>query len=122
VPAPTTVGLADNVAGALAYITIIPAIVFLITAPYNQNRFVKFHSLQCIFLCATSIVVSIAVPIVGGLLAAVSGPLGLLLIPVNFVLGLGVLIAWIMCIIKAYGNQAFKLPIIGEIAARQAGM
>jgi len=34
----------------LGYVTIIPAIVFLLIAPYNKSRFVRFHSFQCIFL------------------------------------------------------------------------
>ena len=37
-------GLADNVAGALAYVTIIPAIVFLVLEPFNKKRFIRFHS------------------------------------------------------------------------------
>jgi uncharacterized membrane protein len=41
--------MADNVAGMLAYITIIPAIVFLVMEPYNRNRFIRFHSWQSIF-------------------------------------------------------------------------
>ena len=43
-------GLSDNAAGALAYLTVIPAIIFLIVEPYNKNSFVRFHSWQCIFL------------------------------------------------------------------------
>jgi hypothetical protein len=43
-------GLSDNAAGGLAYITIIPAIVFLIVAPFNKNSYVRFHSWQSIFL------------------------------------------------------------------------
>ena len=43
-------GMADNVAGMLAYVTFIPAIIFLVTAPYNQSRFVRFHSLPKHFL------------------------------------------------------------------------
>ncbi len=42
-------GMADNVAGMLAYITIIPAIIFLVMEPYNKNRFVRFHAWQNIF-------------------------------------------------------------------------
>jgi len=37
-PTPSTVsqsGLSDNAAGGLAYITVIPAIIFLILEPYN---------------------------------------------------------------------------------------
>jgi hypothetical protein len=29
---------------------ILPAIFFLLLEPYNKNRFVRFHSFQCIFL------------------------------------------------------------------------
>ncbi len=51
-PAQTTAGgLTDNVAGMLAYVTIIPAIIFLVTEPYNKSRFVRFHSFQSIFFC-----------------------------------------------------------------------
>jgi hypothetical protein len=37
-PAVTAPGLADNVAGMLAYVTIIPAIIFLVLEPYNTIR------------------------------------------------------------------------------------
>jgi len=49
-PAAATVGgMADNVAGMLAYVTIIPSIIFLVMEPYNKNRFVRFHSFQNLF-------------------------------------------------------------------------
>src|ERR1700753_4187142 len=48
----TTGGMTDNVAGMLAYVTIIPAIIFLVTAPYNKSRFVRFRSFQCLFFAA----------------------------------------------------------------------
>ena len=52
-------GLADNVAGALAYVfTIIPAILFLILEPYNRRPFVRFHAFQCLCLAATGFVLS----------------------------------------------------------------
>ena len=47
-PAGTGAGLADNVAGMLAYFTIIPAIIFLVLEPYNRSRFVRFHAWQSI--------------------------------------------------------------------------
>src|SRR5271156_1208433 len=45
-------GLTDNAAGMLAYITIIPAIIFLVIEPYNRSRFIRFHSFQCLFFAA----------------------------------------------------------------------
>ena len=51
--------MAENVAGMLAYFTIIPAIIFLLIEPYNRNRFVRFHSFQCLFTAAALIVLHI---------------------------------------------------------------
>ena len=45
-PEPNQSGLSDNAAGALAYVTFIPAIIFLIVEPYNKNSYIKFHSWQ----------------------------------------------------------------------------
>jgi len=33
----------------VAYITIIPAIIFLVMEPYNKNKFVRFHAFQSLF-------------------------------------------------------------------------
>ena len=67
-PAPvvvTTAGLSDNAAGAIAYITIIPAIIFLVMPPYNQSPTVRFHAWQSIFLNVFSIVMYIVLAIIG---------------------------------------------------------
>ena len=110
-PAPVAAGgMQDNVAGALAYVTIIPAIIFLVLEPYNRNRFIRFHAFQCIFLAVGVIAADIIlgfVPIVGWML-------------VPFV-GLAGLVLHIICALKAYGNQTFKLPVIGDLAEKQAG-
>ena len=101
-------GLADNVAGALAYVTIVPAIIFLVMAPYNQNRFIKFHAFQSLGLALVWFCCSIVmiIPILGWIV----GGLGLL----------AVFCAWVMCLVKAYGGTQFKLPIIGDQAEKLA--
>src|SRR5690242_5920037 len=57
-------GLTDNVAGMLAYVTFIPAIIFLVMEPYNKSRFIRFHSFQSIFLAVAMIAISVALSIV----------------------------------------------------------
>ena len=109
-------GLTDNVAGMLAYVTIIPAIVFLVLEPYNKKRFVRFHSFQNIFFVVAWIVIGIALSIVAAI--PVLGWLTLLIWPL---IGLGGLIVWVIMLIKAYQGQMFKLPIIGDMAEKQAG-
>jgi uncharacterized membrane protein len=113
-------GLSDNSAGALAYLTIIPAIIFLLVEPYNKNSFIRFHSFQCIFLCCAAIVLDIAF---GILLAIVTMmmPLaffGVFLWPIVNLFWLAVVI---LCIVNAYQGKRFKLPIIGALAEKQAG-
>jgi uncharacterized membrane protein len=106
---PVTSGLTDNVAGMLAYITIIPAIVFLVMAPYNQNRFIRFHSFQCIFFWVALVVLHIVlmiIPFVGWVLSALLSVVGVVL--------------WIILLLKAYQGQMWKLPVVGDIAEKQA--
>ena len=107
--------MADNVAGMLAYITIIPSIIFLVMEPYNKNRFVRFHSFQNIFFCIAWIVLSVALYIFAAI--PVLGWFSLLIWPL---LGLGGLVVWIILLIKANQGQMFKLPIIGDLAEKQA--
>ncbi len=110
-----TGGLTDNVAGLLAYITIIPAIVFLVLEPYNKNRFIRFHAFQCIFFCVAWIVLWIVLGIIGQI--PILGWATLLIWPL---IGLGGLIIWVILLLKAYQNQMFKLPVIGDMAEKQA--
>jgi len=118
--AAATSGLSDNAAGALAYLTVVPAIIFLIVEPFNKNSYVRFHSWQCIFLCLSAVVLDIAF---GILLAIVTMmmPLaffGLFLWPIVNLFWLAVVI---LCMVNAYQGKRFKLPIIGALAEKQAG-
>ena len=109
-------GLADNVAGMLAYVTIVPAIIFLVLEPFNRNKFVRFHSFQSIFVHVAWVACWIVLGVIGAI--PVLGWATLLLWPL---LGLGFLVLWVILLVKAFGNQKFKLPIIGDLAEKQAG-
>jgi uncharacterized membrane protein len=109
-------GLTDNMAGALAYFTFVPAIVFLVLEPYNKNRFIRFHSFQCLFVTAALIAISVAL----GILSLIPF-LGLVTIPLHFLLMLAAFVLWLILTVKAYQGQKFKLPVIGDMAEQQAG-
>jgi len=106
--------MAENVAGMLAYFTIIPAIIFLLIEPYNRNRFVRFHSFQCLFTCAALILLQIVLSILGHIIP-------ILIFGVWGLLGLAELALWILLVVKAYQHEMFKLPIVGDLAEKQAG-
>jgi uncharacterized membrane protein len=108
VPTASAGGLTDNVAGLLAYL-LIPAIVFLFVDPYNRNRFVRFHSFQSIFLA----VFLFAVNLVLGLLPIIGWAISFLVSIASFAL-------WIVLMVKAYNGQKWKLPVIGDMAEKQA--
>jgi len=114
-PAGTTGGLADNVAGLLAYVTIIPSIIFLVIEPYNKNRFIRFHSFQNIFFWIAWIILSIALGIIGQI--PVLGWMSLFLWPI---IGLAGFIVWLVLMLKAYQGQMYKLPVVGDMAEKQA--
>ena len=108
-------GLTDNVAGMLAYFTLIPAILFLLIEPYNKNKFVRFHAFQMIFFAGGMIAIWIGLTIFSFI-----PMLGLLMLPVHFLVWIGSFIVWIMLVAKAYQGQMWKLPFIGDMAEKQA--
>jgi uncharacterized membrane protein len=120
VPAASGSGMADNVAGMLAYITFIPAIIFLVTEPYNKSRFVRFHSWQNLFLHLAAIVLWIGLFIVSMVLAFIPilGHLVALLLWLGLVVGC--IIVWIILLMKANQGVMYKLPVIGDLAEKQA--
>lgn len=105
--APAAGGVNDNLAGALCYIWI-AAIIFLLIEPYNKNKTIRFHAFQGLFLglawFAGNLVLGITVFLV-------------ILYPFW---NLGMLIVAILCAVKAYQNQKMKLPILGDLAEKQA--
>jgi uncharacterized membrane protein len=115
-PEPNQSGLSDNVAGGLAYVTFIPAIIFLIIEPFNKNSYVRFHSWQSIFLSIVWIAVDIVLHFIGRL--PFLSLINLILWPV---VGLLFFILWLIVMIKAFNDKRFKLPFIGDLAEKQAG-
>ncbi len=112
------VGLTDNAAGALAYVTIAPAIVFLVMPPYNTSSYVRFHAWQSIFLNIAVIIFYIAL----SFLAVFSVMFGMFFfLMLTRLIWLAWFLIWVLCVVKAVNGERFKLPVIGDLAAKQAG-
>jgi uncharacterized membrane protein len=116
----TTGGLNDKLAGMLAYVTFIPAIVFLLLEPFKKNRFIRFHSFQCLFLLAALVVLLVVLKLAFFVVALIPILGHLLSLVVWLVLCIGCFILWIVLLVKAFQGEMFKLPVIGEWAERQA--
>jgi uncharacterized membrane protein len=115
---PQASGLSDNVASALCYVLgLITGILFLVLAPYNQNKTIRFHAFQSIFFHVAWIVFWIVLTIVT---MVMPWSLHILITLFSLLLSLGGLLVWILLIVKAYNNDRFKLPVIGDLAEKQA--
>jgi len=122
-PSAASTGLTSNVAGALAYLTFIPAIVFLVVDPYKNDKFIRFHSFQSIFYSVVFIGFSIVWLILSIILGLISmGILGGIMFLIHLLIDLAFVAFWIVLVYKAYQNEVFKAPIIGVMAAKQAGL
>jgi uncharacterized membrane protein len=101
-------GMGDNVAGALCYLGwIITGVIFLVLAPYNQSKFVRFHAFQAIFLFVAYIVLSIVFTVIHFFFG-------------HLILWLLMVVLWLYMMYSAFNNKKVKLPIIGDLAEKQA--
>ena len=104
--------------GALAYLTVFPAIVFLVVRAFKSKTFVRFHAWQSIFFAIATAVIGLAmrlifailsfVPFVGFLFAWLS--VGLVF--------LAIVLLWAVLVVKAGQGQAYELPWLGHYAAQ----
>jgi uncharacterized membrane protein len=109
-------GLSYNAAAGIAYLTIIPAIVFLIIEPFKKNAYVRFHAWQSIFFFIAWAVIDILV----GLVQHIVPSAVFFTLTVLQLVGLALFIVWLIVFIGAFGGKQIKLPVIGDLAARQA--
>ncbi len=114
-------GMEDNMAGALCYLLgFITGVLFLVLEPYNKRPFVRFHAFQSVIFSVGWIILSIALSIVMGIMSAVMH-MWLVFLPLRMLIGLLGFILWLFCMYKAYNRELYQLPIVGPIAAKQAG-
>jgi len=121
----SSTGLDENVAALLSYIFgwVSGLIFFLIE---KDSRLVKFHAMQSILLNGLAIVLGIVLwiatfvfVIVGAAIGDIVGTLlSLIATLLWLVFGVGILIAAVMCLVKAFQGQYFKLPVIGNFAEK----
>jgi uncharacterized membrane protein len=116
-------GMTSNVAAALTYLLgFITGIIFLVIEPHNKDPFVRFNAFQSIFLSIAYIVFSMVVGVFFGmvLIGSLGFLFGLMTLALRLV-ELGFFLLWLFLMYKAYKNERCSLPIIGPLAAKQAG-
>ena len=113
-------GMAENVAGLLCYVLgWLTGLIFLLI---DKRPFVRFHAAQSLVLFGGLHILQIILRSIfgygwwwGGWGAW--GMAGMLLM----VLGLVTFILWIVCMIKAYQGERFRVPLAADLADSIAG-
>ncbi len=109
-------GITPRTASVLCYIPVIgwiAAVIVLAAQRFRQNRVVRFHAFQGLYLFAAWIFVDWVVhPFFRALPDHV--------VRVDLMLQALILGLWIFMIVKASREEAYVLPIIGELAQRSA--
>jgi uncharacterized membrane protein len=120
-PGPTT--YQSNLFALLAYLTMgIAGIVFIVTDEYKNDKFLRFHSFQSVFFMIAVIAFWIVFGILATIITAITlGFGGLIILPLVGLIGLVLFAYWIFLMYKAYNNELYMIPFIGQLAAKQAG-
>jgi len=115
-------GPSANLAAAIAYLTIVPSIIFLVLEPYKRTKLVKFHSIQNIVLTAALVIVYFSLGILSTVLGAFVPFIGFLFLFLYSAAGIGFFVFWLLALVMASKGEYFKLPYIGAFAAKLAGV
>lgn len=103
--ATTKNGLNKNTSAALSYLLgFITGIYFFLT---SKDKFVRFHALQ-------SIITSVGFMVLNVLLNSLG------LYNLTNLIGLAELVLFIYMIVQAYQGKKFMLPVVGDIAEKNA--
>ena len=106
----TSTGIQPNVAALLSYVAgFVTGIIFFLIE--KDNKFVRFHALQSTIAFGAIFVLQMFFSYIPSI--------GVYLLPV---LDLGCVILWVVCMVKAYQGEWFRLPVVGDVAAKQAGL
>lgn len=114
-------GLAPNIASLLSYICMpITSIVFLLVE--KENAEVKFHAWQGAIFGVGYIAVVLALQLLAAVFGALWSVLGIIIGFFVPVAGIAAFIIWIICLVKAYQGERWKIPYVGDLAAKKAGI
>lgn len=105
---PSSTGLDPNLAGLLCYLLgFVTGLIFLVLE--RQSSFVRFHAMQSTLVFVGIFVLQIVlgwIPVIGGVFATL--------------LSGAAVVIWIVCMVKAFQGERFRLPVVGDMADQRA--
>jgi len=115
--AETSLGMDENIEGALCYVLgWLTGIIFYIIE--KDNKFVRFHAKQSILVFLPLHILSFIFG--GGLFWGSMFFWGawFFIVVIGWLIWLLMFLLWIILMLKAYQGEMFKLPVVGDIAAK----
>ncbi|MEA3210081.1 MAG: hypothetical protein QOE70_3138 [Chthoniobacter sp.] len=116
-----TTGLSRNVAAGLACLfSLLGGIVFLVLE--KKDQFVRFWSMQAVFLGGLAVVVAVFVQFAGLIFSniPVIGTLvGWLLWLIHLVFGLAWFAVYAITVVKSFADEEWEIPWLGKLARKQ---
>jgi uncharacterized membrane protein len=113
----TNTGLDPRVAAALSYLVgWFTGVLFLILE--RDNRYVRFHAMQSLVGLGGLFIVWAGLFLISVIVMFFSAVMFRLLMWIALGAWLLSLIVWLICMLKAYLGEVWKLPIAGDVAER----
>ena len=126
--AKTSMNMEENIASVLCYVlTWITGLIFFFVE--KENKTVRFHAMQSILTFLPLMIIGFALGWIGApRWTGYGGYYGLgsfspgipALVYLSWLIYVIIFVLWLILILKAYQGEKFKLPIIGDIAEKQA--
>lgn len=114
---PSTTGLHPDVASALAYLAG-PFSGLLVLMAERTSRTVRFHAWQSIIGLGGLGVVVAALILSAFASIVISAALFKALLYTGWAAWIAWIVLWVICVVKAYQGQRWKLPLAGDYAER----
>lgn len=116
----SSLGLAPNIASLLSYICPpFTGIVFLLLEKIDKD--VRFHSWQSIVLGASFWFLAFILKLMAVIMGFLAGVLEVMIDFFVWPLILATIAVWVICLIKAYQGERWRIPVVGDVAAKMAG-
>lgn len=117
--APSSTGLDPNLAAALAYLAG-PFSGILILIVERANGYVRFHAWQAIIGLGGLGLLSAATLVFSFLTLLISPFVFTVMYRISEIIAIVWVVAWIVCLVKAFTGQRWEMPVAGRYAERLA--
>lgn len=115
-----TTSTRDALLGALAYVALVPAIIFLALPSLKASKFVRFHSWQSIFFTLAAIILAICMRGLFAFFSLFPGTGFLLGVLASGLVFLALVFLWLVLVTKAIQGEAYEVPWLGRLAENLA--